>query len=58
MEPSLYNVIQTLAARLRHIHVAQAPTMVLRTIRKQITKQGKPAVISHMYDYMHTLTGP
>ena len=42
-EPAPYTVVQTLAAKLRHIHVAQEPTIVLKTPPKQTTKQGQPA---------------
>ncbi|XP_015072477.1 uncharacterized protein DDB_G0290301-like [Solanum pennellii] len=44
------------AARLTHIHVAQASTVVLKTTPRQTTKQGKLVVIFDKYDYMHTLT--
>ena len=40
-------MVQTLAARLRHIHAAQEPTIVLKT--------PQPAVIFDMYDFVHTL---
>lgn len=47
---------KTLATILRHIHVAQSPTIVLKTTPRQTTKQAQPAVIFDMHDYMHTHT--
>ena len=54
-EPSPYTAVQTLAARLRHINAAQELTIVLKTPPRQTTKQGQPAVIFDMYDFVHTL---
>ena len=55
-EPPPYTLVQTLSARLRKIHAAQSPDKVLKTTPRQTTKQGQPAVIFDMHDFMHTLT--
>ena len=56
MKPPSYTMVQTLAARLRHIHEAESPNEVLKTKPRQTTKQRHQAVIIEMHDYMHTLT--
>ncbi|KAK4729616.1 hypothetical protein R3W88_022604 [Solanum pinnatisectum] len=52
--PAPYTVVQTLAARLRQIHAAQAdPIELVAPIHT--TKQGQLAVIYNMDDYMNKL---
>ena len=47
-------MVQTWAARLRKIYDAQTPDILINTPRQR-TKQGCPAVIYDMHDYLHTL---
>ncbi|KAK4707181.1 hypothetical protein R3W88_033254 [Solanum pinnatisectum] len=54
IEPAPYTVVQTLAARLRQIHSAQTQTIELVPPR-HTTKQGQPAVIYDMDDFMNKL---
>ncbi|KAH0736057.1 hypothetical protein KY285_011764 [Solanum tuberosum] len=54
IEPAPYTVVQTLAARLRQIHATQAISIEL-VPPKHTTKQGQPAVIYDMDDYMNKL---
>ncbi|KAH0684401.1 hypothetical protein KY285_021903 [Solanum tuberosum] len=52
--PAPYTVVQTLAARLRHIHATQTTPIEL-VPPKHTTKQGQPAVIFDMDDFMNKL---
>ncbi|KAH0768928.1 hypothetical protein KY290_012909 [Solanum tuberosum] len=54
-EPAPYTVVQTLAARLRQIHATHATSIELVPPR-HTTKQGQPAVIYDMDDFMNKLT--
>ncbi|KAH0633258.1 hypothetical protein KY284_036044 [Solanum tuberosum] len=54
-EPAPYTVVQTLAARLRQIHATHATSIEL-VPPKHTTKQGQPAVIYIMDDFMNKLT--
>ncbi|KAH0716637.1 hypothetical protein KY290_012824 [Solanum tuberosum] len=53
-EPAPYTVVQTLAARLRQIHATHAASIELVPPR-HTTKQGQPAVIYDMDDFMNKL---
>ncbi|KAH0736216.1 hypothetical protein KY290_011893 [Solanum tuberosum] len=52
--PAPYTVVQTLAARLRQIHATQTIPIEL-VPPKHTTKQGQPAVIFDMDDFMNKL---
>ncbi|KAG5568615.1 hypothetical protein H5410_064366 [Solanum commersonii] len=54
VEPAPYTIVQTLAARLRQIHATQATPIEL-VPPKHTTKQGQPAVIYDMDDFMNKL---
>ncbi|KAH0768842.1 hypothetical protein KY290_012823 [Solanum tuberosum] len=54
VEPAPYTVVQTLAARLRQIHATQTIPIEL-VPPKHTTKQGQPAVIYDMDDFMNKL---
>ncbi|KAH0665190.1 hypothetical protein KY285_026396 [Solanum tuberosum] len=53
-EPAPYTVVQTLATRLRQIHVAHA-TLIELVPPRHTTKQSQPAVIYDMNDFMKKL---
>ncbi|KAH0737774.1 hypothetical protein KY290_036479 [Solanum tuberosum] len=54
VEPAPYTVVQTLAARIRQIHTTQITPIELIP-PKHTTKQGQPAVIYDMDDFMNKL---
>ncbi|KAH0673688.1 hypothetical protein KY285_012469 [Solanum tuberosum] len=54
VEPVPYTVVQILAARLRKIHATHATTIELNPPR-HTTKQGQPAVIYDMDDFLNKL---
>ncbi|KAG5580298.1 hypothetical protein H5410_050925 [Solanum commersonii] len=54
VEPAPYTVVQTLAARLRQIHATQTSSIEL-VLPRHTTKQGQPAVIYDIDDFMNKL---